>query len=315
LPVTLITGFLGSGKTTLLNHILTSRHGLRIAVMVNEIGEIGIDGELIVSTDGDMLELSNGCICCSVNNDLVDGLFRVSEREPSVDHLVIETTGLADPLPIILTLLRSEFRDRVRLDAVITLADADNFSLDLVPSGAACNQLRYADLILLNKCDLAGADQLDSVENRIRQISADTRILHTIRAAAPLPLILSVGLFDSGRFFADRSRTEETVHSDHDHRHHGAADEFGSVAFESDRPFAVHKLQKFLVGLVPDEVFRGKGILWIDENDRQYVFHLVGRRFTLDEGEQLGPKKNRLVLIGQNLDSERLRRQLEACLA
>jgi G3E family GTPase len=245
----------------------------------------------------------------------VDGLFRVSEREPSVDHLVIETTGLADPLPIILTLLRSEFRDRVRLDAVITLADADNFSLDLVPSGAACNQLRYADLILLNKCDLAGADQFDCVETKIRQVSADSRILRTFRAAAPLPLILSVGLFDSGRFFADQGRTEEIAHSDRDHHHHGAADGFGSVAFESDRQFAVHKLQNFLEGLMPGEVFRGKGILWIDENDRQYVFHLVGRRFTLDEGEQLGPKKNRLVLIGQNLDSERLRRQLEACLA
>lgn len=109
LPVTIVTGFLGSGKTTLLNHILASPHGLRIAVIVNELGEIGIDGELIVSADNDMLELNNGCICCSVNNDLIDGIFRVLERDQPVDYLIVETTGIADPLPIILTFLRSEF--------------------------------------------------------------------------------------------------------------------------------------------------------------------------------------------------------------
>ena len=118
LPVTIVTGFLGSGKTTLLNHILASQHGLRIAVLVNELGEIGIDGELIAASDNTTLELSNGCVCCSLNNDLVDAIFRVLEREEKFDHLVVETTGVADPLPIILAFLRSEFRDLVRIDSV-----------------------------------------------------------------------------------------------------------------------------------------------------------------------------------------------------
>jgi G3E family GTPase len=126
LPVTIVTGFLGSGKTTLLNHILAGEHGLRIAVMVNEFGEIGIDGDLIVASGNTTLELANGCICCSLNNDLIDGIFRILERQREIDHLVVETTGLADPLPIILTFLRSEFRDRVRIDLIVAIADAAN---------------------------------------------------------------------------------------------------------------------------------------------------------------------------------------------
>ncbi len=312
LPVTLITGFLGSGKTTLLNHILTNQHGLRIAVMVNEVGEIGIDSELIVSADRDMLELSNGCICCSVNNDLVDGIFRVLERE-DVDYLVIETTGLADPLPIILTLLRSEFRDQLRLDSIITLVDGENFSPDLFDSQAAYNQLRYADIILLNKCDLAASERLHALEEQIREVRAAGRIIHTVRSSVPLHLIMSVRSFDADLDFVDAADVAEGRHED-GHLHsttHG----FGSVSFASDQPFALDKFQYFLEQQLPDDVFRGKGILWIDNSDKRYIFQLVGKRFSIDETEWVGPKKNRLVLIGRNLDGEGLRLHLEACLA
>lgn len=304
LPVTIVTGFLGSGKTTLLNHILAGEHGLRIAVMVNELGEIGIDGDLIVASGNTTLELANGCICCSLNNDLIDGIFRVLERQREIDHLVVETTGLADPLPIILTFLRSEFRDRVRIDLIVAIADAANFSLGLFDSNAAYNQLRYADVILLNKSDLACDENLHSLEVKIRGIRADARIIRTSHSAVPLDLILGASLFQQDPYAADTAA----------HRHL-TDDRFGSVSFASDQPFAIQKFQDFLNWQLPDEVFRGKGILWIDETDKQYIFHLVGRRFTLDEREWIGPKKNRLVLIGQNLDDERLRCQLEACFA
>mgnify|MGYP001794543921 FL=1 len=157
LPVTIITGFLGSGKTTLLNHILTNQQGLKTAVLVNEFGEIGIDNELIVSTDDNMVELNNGCICCTINSDLVDAVYKVMERqENNIDYLVVETTGLADPLPVALTFLGTELRDLTRLDSIVTMVDAANYSVDLFNSEAAFSQIAYGDVIVLNKADLVG---------------------------------------------------------------------------------------------------------------------------------------------------------------
>jgi G3E family GTPase len=312
LPVMIVTGFLGSGKTTLLNHILASRHGLRIAVIVNEIGEIGIDGELIVAADDTMLELSNGCVCCSLNNDLFEAIFRILERQPQLDYLVVESTGLADPLPIILTFLRSEFRDRIRLDSIIAIADAANLSLDLFDSKAARNQLRYADIVLLNKCDLASGAQLDDIEAKIRNTRTDARIIHTTRAAVPLRLILDIGLARGFQYASiDDGEGGRTCH-DHPHL---AEDGFVTVSFASDRPFAVDKFQQFLNEQLPRELFRGKGILWIAESDRQFIFHLVGNRFSLDQPNSTPSKSNRLVLIGRNLEGEQLLGQLKACLA
>jgi G3E family GTPase len=316
LPVTIVAGFLGSGKTTLLNHILARQQGLKIAVIVNELGDIGIDSELIITTDDDMVELNNGCICCSINNDLVDAVFRVLHRQEKIDYLVVESTGLADPLPVVLTFLRSEFRELVRVDSVITIADAVNFSLDLFAGKAPRNQLRYADTILLNKCDLAAAEQLRSIEEKICAIRQGVRIVRTTRCEVPLPLILSVGLFQSDRYFVDRPGREPDVGDrdlDCDHAHL-TNDGFDSVSFAIDRPFAADKFQHFLEEL-SSGVFRAKGVLWLDGSENQYIFHLVGQRFTLDEGQWVGPMRNRLVLIGRDLDHNQLQRQLEGCLA
>ena len=178
LPVTIITGFLGSGKTTLLNHILENQHRLRIAVMLNEIGDIAIDNELVIAP-GEMVELSNGCVCCTINNDLVEALYRVLRRNVQVDYVILETTGVADPLPVALTLLRSEFRDLMRIDSIITMADADAFSLDRFASEAAANQLRYGDIILLNKCDLVSEERLSQIEQKIRHVREGAQILRT----------------------------------------------------------------------------------------------------------------------------------------
>ena len=343
LPVTIITGFLGSGKTTLLNHILSNQDGLKTAVLVNEFGEIGIDNELIVATDDSMIELNNGCVCCTINNDLVDAIYKVLERDDKVDYLVVETTGVADPLPVALTFLGTELRDMTRLDSIVTLVDCENFSLDLFNSEAAYSQILYGDVILLNKTDLVDEADVDALEVRVRDIKADARILRTKNSQVPLPLVLSVGLFESDKYFESSESKHDHDHHDHDHHdhehhnhhdhkhqshhhhdhehdhdhdhsHHLDNDGFTSVSFQSDRPFDIKKFQSFLDNQLPNNIFRAKGILWFDESAKRHVFHLSGKRFSLEDEEWRGEPKTQLVLIGQDLDHDTLKEQLNNCL-
>jgi len=315
LPVTIITGFLGSGKTTLLNQILQNNLNQKVAVLVNEFGDINIDSQLLVSYDDDMVELSNGCICCTINEGLVKAVERILSRESKVERLIIETTGVADPLPIILTFVGSDFREFTHLDSVITLIDAETFTPEHFdspkgfPDGfeAAYKQIAYGDILLLNKADLASREQLTALETYIASIKKNPRIIQTQHAQVPLPLILDVGLT------ATDSLPEAEHH--HHHSHHLEADGFMSLSFESDKPFDVYKFQKFLNEQLPLEVFRAKGIVWFAGSQLRHIFQLCGQRNDIKSEPWSTPPVNQLVFIGRHLDTDKLRQQLNDCLA
>lgn len=317
LPVTIITGFLGSGKTTLVNHILTNNQGLKIAVLVNEFGDIDIDSQLLISTDNNMLSLSNGCICCSINSDLVDTVFQVLESDKKIDYLIVETTGVANPLPIMLTFLSPQLRNLVRLDSVLTLIDAENFTPEHFDSDAALKQIIYGDIILLNKVDLVTEDKLKTLERDIFCFKKGANILHTKHAKVPLPLILDINHYNSNNYNLEKYHKEEQEHNhahNHPHSHHLEVDGFISLSFECDRPFELDKFQNFITDNIMSQVYRAKGILWFKESKLKHIFQLSGKRHSIDTEEWKNNPKNQLVMIGRNIDKNTLRSKIKECI-
>ncbi|TPJ82611.1 GTP-binding protein [Mesorhizobium sp. B2-6-2] len=335
IPVTVLTGYLGAGKTTLLNRILSESHGKRYAVIVNEFGEIGIDNDLIVESDEEIYEMNNGCVCCTVRGDLIRVVEGLMRRPGRFDAIVVETTGLADPVPVAQTFfMDDDVRTKTKLDAVVALVDAKHLPLRLKDSKEAEDQIAFADVVVLNKTDLVTPDELEKVEATIRAINPAARIHRTQRSGVALDEVLDRGAFDLSRALENDPHFLDAHDHDHDHDH----DRDGHDHHHHDHTSDIHDVTVKSVSLRGGEmdpkkffpwiekvtqmegpnILRLKGIIALKGDEDRYV--LQGVHMILEGDHQRAWKdgekhESRLVFIGRDLDADRLRKSFEACQA
>jgi G3E family GTPase len=315
-PVTVLTGFLGAGKTTLLNRILTEQHGKRFAVIVNEFGEIGIDNDLVVDTDEEVFEMNNGCICCTVRGDLIRILSGLMKRKDKFDAILVETTGLADPSPVVQTFfVDDDVKEKTKLDSITTVVDAKHILMRLKDAREAAEQIAFADQIILNKTDLVSPAELVVVERRIRELNPLAPIHRTERCAIDLGRILGRGAFDLSRLL---ELEPELLEGEGDHEHES---DIKSVSLSTAKQLDGDKITAWLQKLLAErgqDILRAKGILDVKGRDERLVFQAVHMVMEGDFGRAWkdGEKRfSRIVFIGRNLDEAELERGFLACVA
>jgi len=318
-PVTVLTGFLGSGKTTLLNRILTEQHGLRIAVIENEFGEVGIDDALVIDAEEEVFEMNNGCICCTVRGDLIRILATLMRRKDRFDHILVETTGLADPAPVAQTFfMDDEIGGQLRLDGIVTLVDAAHLLRHLdeeKPEGVeneAVEQIAFADRIVLNKTDLVGPEQLAEVRRRVREVNALADVHEAVQADVDLRAVLDIGGFDLTRALD----LDPAFLTDGEHQHDATVT---SVGIELPGELDLERLNEWLGELLSTkgaDIFRSKGVLAVAGMPQRYVFQGVHMLFDGTHGQEWGEAErlSRAVFIGRDLDRAALEAGLRACL-
>jgi G3E family GTPase len=318
-PVTILTGFLGSGKTTLLNRILKEDHGHRIAVIENEFGEVGVDNEIIETGDEQIVEMNNGCICCTVRGDLIRILGTLKEKRDGgklkFDRVVIETTGMADPGPVAQTFFTDEeIGNYYLLDSIITLVDAKHAPKQLDEFHEAQEQVGFADRILLSKTDLTVEEETQDLIQRLRRMNPRAPIKKVHFGDAPLAEVLDIRGFNLNAIL--QLDPEFLVDSQHEHH-----DEVESFVFRADKPFDGQKLEQFLSGMIqvygPD-LLRYKGVLWMKGNPRRVVFQGVHMMMGGDMGKPWGKgekKRSVMVFIGKKLPKDIFIAGMEECLS
>jgi G3E family GTPase len=309
-PVTILTGFLGAGKTTLLNRILNGNHGLRVAVLVNDFGAINIDTELIVGVEDNAISLANGCVCCQIRDDLVDTIEEVINRPEQPEYILLEASGVADPSGIAMTFVQAKFRDRIRLDSIISIVDAEQvFAYPEYPEllELKMRQIGFSDMVILNKVDLvdeAGLQEVrDWIDHRINRV----RVVEAIQCDVPLEILLAVGRFDP-------LQLEENGHHHKDHGH-----TFSTWSFETERPISLKALREMVKRKLPGSIYRCKGVVYTAEApDHQVILQVVGRRSDASVGEDWGGRtpRTKIVAIGahESIDTIALTKQFEACI-
>jgi G3E family GTPase len=314
LKTTILTGFLGAGKTTLLNHLLSHSKAERIAVIVNEYGEIGIDGKLVLETQDEIIELNNGCVCCTVRTDLITAIHGLLDSGREIDRILIETSGLADPAPVIQSFMLDEILSKhLKLDAIITVVDARHIREQLNMDEAR-EQISFADVLLLNKVDLEAEIALRETERKLRELNPLAKIMRTRSCAVDRATVLDIGAFDLGNILS----IDPDILADHEHEHDQS---IGCVAIREPGaldPDALNTWLNRLVQATGKDLFRMKGVLNFQGEARRYVFH--GVHMTLEgrpgrAWKPAEPRLNEIVFIGRNLDERALRSGFASCLA
>lgn len=313
IPVTVVTGFLGSGKTTLVNRILSDAHGRKIAVIVNEFGEISVDGQLILQDDQEeLVEFNNGCLCCTVRGDLIDTLGRLKERA-DLDAILIETTGLADPAPVASTFfVADEIKSDTRLDSFVTLADAVNLEQNLEQSHEALEQIAFADIILINKKDLVPPERMAEIERRVRTLNPMAKIHHTEQGQIDLDLVFGVGAFELDA----KLEVDPTFLEDLEHEHDEAVKSF---VLREERPIDINLFMGWVTPLLMEQgqdVYRTKGIFHAQGFNERLVFQSVRMLTAMRPDKPWKPDERKIteyVVIGRDLDRDEFAEGFASC--
>ena len=292
IPITIISGFLGSGKTSLLTHILSSDHGKRIAVLVNDFGKLNIDAEQISTIEGETISLTNGCICCTIRDDLLTEVIKLFEKSPIPEHIIIETSGISDPTLVAHTFLMPAMQGVVQVDSIISMVDADQIlTLDEQFRDLAQRQIKVADLILINKIDLVHKAKLEKVHQFINNIDVKNRILETINGKAPLQVLLGTRTFDGNKAISMAK---------------GSDPKFETWTYENEMQFTFMAIRKAIEDF-PSSIYRVKGFIYLESvPEKQGIFHMTGGRAWLRLGKYWNKedRKTRLVFIGKNEEIE-----------
>jgi G3E family GTPase len=324
-PITILTGFLGAGKTTLLNRILSGNHGLRVGVLVNDFGSINIDAELVVGVDDNMISLANGCVCCQIRDDLIESVEALLARPEGIEYILLEASGVADPGGIFATFSDANLRDRIRLDSVICVVDTDQvFAHPEYPPlmELKLRQVGFADMLILNKLDLAGPEQVAKVRAWLDQYFSRLRIVETNYCEVPYEILLGVGRFDPVRVGLNAQAVEQACsdprcgHADHRHDHSKV---FSTWSYETDQPLALDALRERLRKL-PGSIYRAKGVVYsTDAPQRRAVLQVVGRRVDISIQEEWGQRSPRtqIVAIGAagSIDASLLEKTFASCIS
>ena len=305
IPVIVIGGFLGAGKTTLLNYILSENHGVRAGVLVNDFGAINIDAKLVVGVDGDTVSLANGCVCCSIRDDLIPACMTLLQRSKPPELLIVETSGVSEPFQVANTFMQPEIEHIMALDTVVTVVDAEQFPGLMQGEMAALSRLQVqdADMIVLNKIDLVDSKELSAVKTQLLDVAPRLRILEATHGRIPLNLMMGSGIHPVSSV---RYATEFHNHP------------FSTWHWTSDKPLSLPRLRS-VIETLPDTIYRLKGLAYLEEfPSHRIVLQMVGKRYNIGDTEPWGlqsPRSEIVMIATQNgIDQEVLQRSFDDCI-